>query len=189
MPHISSGPKSKLWSQSSPLTLLGWTVWKIFLSKFGAWTLLIKLLKQIHLCQYPWRRDGGNPNFRAVFVSNAKQYEWSSADVLFHLYLYCLQKLIASKHYWKKGGRHWKEECFSCDFWMQIGNLLSAVNSVFGVLLNMLCYLKVSVFSLCLLPCELWMWGGAWRMAEHIDLLQFAYTAVCRTRCAQLVQS
>lgn len=143
MPHISSGPKSKLWSQSSPLTLLGWTVWKIFLSKFGAWTLLIKLLKQIHLCQYPWRRDGGNPNFRAVFVSNAKQYDWSSADVLFHLYLYCLQKLIASKHYWKKGGRHWKEECFSCDFWMQIGNLLSAVNSVFGVLLNMLCYLKI----------------------------------------------
>lgn len=54
-----------------------------------------------------------------------------------------------------------KEECFSCDFWMQIGNLLSAVNSVFGVLLNMLSYLKVSVFYLCLLPCELWMWGGA----------------------------
>lgn len=138
------------------LTLLGWTAWKRFLSKFEAWTLLIKLLNQIHLHQYSWRRDCGNPNFAVVFVSNAKQYQ--AIQLMYCFTCICIVCRNCQQASLKKRVEDVEnQECVSCDFWRQIGKLLPAVNFVFSVLLDMMSCLKVSVFYLCPLPCELWV--------------------------------
>lgn len=90
------------------------------------------------------RGDDGNPNFRAGFKSNAKQYEWSGVDVVFvstESVFFCRHSLSASITE-KRMEDNEKEECFLFYFWRWIGNVLSAVNSVFSLLLNVLSCLE-----------------------------------------------
>lgn len=65
-----------------------------------------------------WRGDGGNSDFRAGFESNAKQYEWSSVDVVFlsavsvfFAEIHCQQASLK-----KRMEDMEQEECFLCDF-------------------------------------------------------------------------
>lgn len=107
--------------------------------------LLIVKIKPIY-ASIPsfWRGDDGNPNFRAGFKSNAKQYGWSSVDVVFlstESVFFCRHSLSASITE-KRTEDNEEEECFLCYFSRRIGNVLSAVSSVFSLLLNMLSYLE-----------------------------------------------